>query len=199
MVSLNAHSNCVLSITYELLFVGSAALVAIIRFVKLKVVYNSAPVYSYQVQRKLVDEYCARHPTLGSRLHLPSDQEQRELLYRHLLYDDLRDIMFCFVEKIGERDGSVLMTVNAVTESWPSLHVLGIIICIVLRLLTATHPYRELSSYRSCTLTYSYVQRTLLCIGCTDMKRFMFIAAGVLPEKTASHEWVDLKYLEKGE
>lgn len=30
------------------------------------------------------------------------------------------------------------------------------------------------------------------------MKRFMFIAAGVLPEKTAGHEWVDLKYLEKG-
>ena len=30
------------------------------------------------------------------------------------------------------------------------------------------------------------------------MKRFMFIAAGVLPKRTASHEWVDLKYLENG-
>ena len=34
--------------------------------------------------------------------------------------------------------------------------------------------------------------------GCTDMKRFMFISAGVLPERTSQHEWVDLKFLEKG-
>ena len=34
--------------------------------------------------------------------------------------------------------------------------------------------------------------------GCTDMKRFMFISAGVLPERTFQHEWVDLKYLETG-
>ena len=34
--------------------------------------------------------------------------------------------------------------------------------------------------------------------GCTDMKQFMFISAGVLPERTFQHEWVDLKYLERG-
>lgn len=35
-------------------------------------------------------------------------------------------------------------------------------------------------------------------VGCTDMKRLMFVTAGVLPVETANQEWVDLKYLEKG-
>ncbi len=65
---------------------------------------------------------------------MPSNKTQEQLLYRHLLYDDKRKSLFCFVEKIG----------------------------------------------------------------CTDMKRLLFVTAGVLPPETSEHTWVDLKYLEKG-
>lgn len=34
-------------------------------------------------------------------------------------------------------------------------------------------------------------------VGSTDMKRLMFVTAGLLPLKTVHDEWVDLKYLEK--
>ena len=44
--------------------------------------------------------------------------------------------------------------------------------------------------------------RSLFCfvekVGCTDMKRLLFVTTGVLPVETASQKWVDLKYLEKG-
>ena len=140
--------------------VGSAALVAIIQLEGC-VQHLS----SYQVQRKLVDEYCVRHPTLGLRLHLPSDQEQRELLYRHLLYDDLREIMFCFVEKIGERNDSVLIIVNAsclrshAAHSWPKhkpypSFCMAVSPCIISRLQLLI---LSMSTYRSCRLTYSYL------------------------------------------
>lgn len=65
---------------------------------------------------------------------MPSNSTQEELLYRHLIYDDKRRSLFCFVEKIG----------------------------------------------------------------CTDMKRLLFVTSGALPVETAQHSWVDLKYLEKG-
>ena len=38
----------------------------------------------------------------------------------------------------------------------------------------------------------------LICSGCTDMKRMWFVSVGALPVQTIHHEWVDLKYLEKG-
>lgn len=49
-----------------------------------------------------VDKYCQKHQeTLGEKYQLPAGDDERQLLYRHLLYDDTRRAVFCFVEKIG--------------------------------------------------------------------------------------------------
>lgn len=85
-------------------------------------------------QQNQVEEYCKRHGLHHSLFTLPDNATQRDLLFRHLIFDDKRRSLFCFVEKVG----------------------------------------------------------------CTDMKRLMFVTAGVLPVETANQEWVDLKYLEKG-
>ena len=55
-----------------------------------------------QFQQREVDNYCSKHLQGGSKFDLPTGQVERELLYRHLLFDDLREMIFCFVEKIGE-------------------------------------------------------------------------------------------------
>ena len=49
-----------------------------------------------------VDKYCQeRGGRLGGKFQLPNIEDEKQLLYRHLLYDDKREAMFCFVEKIG--------------------------------------------------------------------------------------------------
>lgn len=87
-----------------------------------------------QFQRKQIEKYCRKHNLDRTMYTLPENETERNLLNRHLIFDDKRKSLFCFVEKIG----------------------------------------------------------------CTDMKRLMFVTVGVLPERTIHHEWVDLKYLEKG-
>ena len=57
--------------------------------------------YLSQFQMERVDKYCQEHGHLGGKFLLPSGEDERELLYRHLLYDDNRRALFCFVEKIG--------------------------------------------------------------------------------------------------
>ena len=56
-----------------------------------------------------MDSYCSKHLQGGSKFTLPTGQVERELHYRHLLFDDLREMMFCFVEKIGECEGIFLI------------------------------------------------------------------------------------------
>ena len=87
-----------------------------------------------QFQRKQIAKYCRKYHMDGMLYTLPENETERNLLNRHLIFDDRRRSLFCFVEKIG----------------------------------------------------------------CTDMKRLMFVTVGVLPLKTIHDEWVDLKYLEKG-
>ena len=49
-----------------------------------------------------VDKFCQKHQEkFGEKYHLPPTDDEKQLLYRHLLYDDTRQAMFCFVEKIG--------------------------------------------------------------------------------------------------
>lgn len=51
---------------------------------------------------KQVDKFCQDHVwQFGDNYRLPSSEDEKQLLYRHLLYDDTRRAMFCFVEKIG--------------------------------------------------------------------------------------------------
>ena len=87
-----------------------------------------------QFQRKQIAKYCRKYHMDDMLYTLPENETERNLLNRHLIFDDKRRSLFCFVEKIG----------------------------------------------------------------CTDMKRLMFVTVGVLPLKTIHDEWVDLKYLEKG-
>ena len=55
-----------------------------------------------QFQMEQIDKYCRDHQDkLGRKFHLPGNDGAKELLYRHLLYDDHRKAMFCFVEKVG--------------------------------------------------------------------------------------------------
>lgn len=51
---------------------------------------------------KQIDKYCRDHQDkLGRKFHLPSKEDTKDLLHRHLLYRDDRKAMFCFVEKVG--------------------------------------------------------------------------------------------------
>ncbi len=86
-----------------------------------------------QFQQEQIDRYCRKHGLQDTKYKLP-DNATKELLFRHLIFDDKQKSLFCFVEKVG----------------------------------------------------------------CTDMKRLLFVMSGVLPVETAQHEWVDLKTLEKG-
>ena len=87
-----------------------------------------------QFQHAQIDKYCRKHGLTETLYTLPQNKTQKELLYRHLIFDDRRKSLFCFVEKIG----------------------------------------------------------------CTDMKRLLFVTSGVLPLETIHHSWVDLRYLERG-
>ena len=50
-----------------------------------------------------IDRFCEEHREhFGDKYELPADEDEKQLLYRHLLFDDNRRAMFCFVEKIGK-------------------------------------------------------------------------------------------------
>ena len=50
-----------------------------------------------------IDKYCRDHKGHhGDKYDLPDSEDEKQLLYRHLLYDDTKKAMFCFVEKIGK-------------------------------------------------------------------------------------------------
>ena len=102
-----------------------------------------------QFQRAQVRKFCA---SSDKELYtFKETPQQRSQLHRHLLFDDHKRTIFCFVEKAGELIFSFLL----------------------------------LSS-------------NLHAVGCTNMKRLMFVSAGQLLPSTAQDEWVDLKLLEKG-
>ena len=59
--------------------------------------------FHLQFQMRQIDRFCEEHHEhLGDKYALPGDEDEKQLLYRHLLFDDSRRAMFCFAEKIGE-------------------------------------------------------------------------------------------------
>ena len=94
--------------------------------------YNNC--YFLQFQRDQIEKYCKRQGLEDQAFTVPANKAEKDLLYRHLLFDDIRKSLFCFVEKVG----------------------------------------------------------------CTNMKRLIFVSVGALPESSARDEFVDERYLEKG-
>ena len=66
-------------------------------FVNLHVQYNDT-VFFVQFQRKKIHEFCAKYRRHRRKFAFPPEKEQRQELFRHLLYNDQRRIIFCFVE-----------------------------------------------------------------------------------------------------
>lgn len=64
-----------------------------------------------QVQRTRMDSFCSKHDHLH-KLSLPLDASQRNELYRHLIFDDKEEVIYCFVEKAGCTNMKRLMFVN---------------------------------------------------------------------------------------
>lgn len=57
----------------------------------------------FQFQRNQVKKYCTTIAEGDKLLYQwPEGKGQPEELYRHLLFDDVRKSIFCFVEKNGE-------------------------------------------------------------------------------------------------
>ena len=51
---------------------------------------------SVQFQREQMKQYCSRYPQLKA---LPSSDHIRDYTYKHLLYDDNKKIIFCYIPK----------------------------------------------------------------------------------------------------
>ena len=56
--------------------------------------YNSIS----QWQREQVDNYCKKHGKDKLALTLPTSE--RKNLFRHLIFDDQRKLIFCFIPKV---------------------------------------------------------------------------------------------------
>ena len=50
-----------------------------------------------QFQRKVMRQFCSLHST--GRNDTPTQEGEEEDLFRHLLYDDSKEIIFCYVPK----------------------------------------------------------------------------------------------------
>ena len=82
-----------------------------------------------QKQQLQVAAFCSKHHRSKPKNIFPVRRDQRQQLFRHLIYDDKHRFIFCFVEKVG----------------------------------------------------------------CTDMKRLLFVNIGILPKETINWNWVDSK------
>jgi hypothetical protein len=51
-----------------------------------------------EFQREQMKQYCSRYPQLKA---LPSSDHIRDYTYKHLLYDDNKKIIFCYIPKVG--------------------------------------------------------------------------------------------------
>ena len=55
-----------------------------------------------QWQMAQVAKYCAKYKQDGSALTLPYDgSQERKNLFRHLIFDDERHMIFCFIPKVS--------------------------------------------------------------------------------------------------
>ena len=55
-----------------------------------------------QFQKAAMVEFCQQHPETGS---MPADEVRQYDLFKHLLYDDEKEVIFCYVPK-----GRLLLT-----------------------------------------------------------------------------------------
>ena len=55
-----------------------------------------------QWQQKQVEKYCRKYGLEGEQYQLPSTTNTmvRQNLFRHLLFDDKRHLIFCFIPKV---------------------------------------------------------------------------------------------------
>ena len=55
-----------------------------------------------QWQQKQVEKYCRKYGLVGEQYQLPNATETvvRKNLFRHLLFDDSRKLIFCFIPKV---------------------------------------------------------------------------------------------------
>ena len=55
-----------------------------------------------QWQQKQVEKYCRKYGLEGEQYQLPNATELvvRQNLFRHLLFDDTRHLIFCFIPKV---------------------------------------------------------------------------------------------------
>ena len=80
------------------------------------------PIYLYsQWQREQVDKYCTKHGRDKLALTLPTSTHSkiidRRNLFRHLIFDDKRKLIFCFIPKVILYITSIARTYYIVTMS----------------------------------------------------------------------------------
>ena len=58
-----------------------------------------------QWQQKQIEKYCRKYGLEGEQYQLPnaSNRFVRQNLFRHLLFDDQRNLIFCFVPKVKKQ------------------------------------------------------------------------------------------------
>ena len=62
-----------------------------------------------QWQKRQIDHYCKKYGLDKLNNTLPTDPHIREKLYRHLIFDDKKKLLFCFIPKVCCMQNIIIM------------------------------------------------------------------------------------------